>query len=361
MITKRALLFGILAFVMLGLLFIFLHKLVDPQLFTKPPTAISRQLNKNLAKLDDEVELAGQAVRRFKTIGSKVERAANQIRAIRIDSITREYISTLPEEPKALVEADDFERFIAGTTDKISASLDNLPAYRSRLRRSFLPGSVEEKEHEFKVKLAEVTEPVLENINALSSELLDSLTDDGDFITRRSLQSVEIRKHLAEYKPTEIQDQALLALDLFNDELKAAIDDGVKNETETAQFRTDLEKEVDGLSNQSNDRLVLTMVLPIFSIIVILLLAIPYLYRSGQGGETKDVFIEIFSRGLLLKIFTVFILTIAIMILGIGGQISGETLGTLLGAISAYVLQSSFSKEKDLNPTAETNAAETTN
>jgi len=41
---------------------------------------------------------------------------------------------------------------------------------------------------------------------------------------------------------------------------------------------------------------------------------------------------------LLIQIFTIFLLTSTILVLGFAGKISQDSLGTLLGGISGYVL-----------------------
>lgn len=84
----------------------------------------------------------------------------------------------------------------------------------------------------------------------------------------------------------------------------------------------------------TKDRLLMVVVLPVFAIIIILLFIIPYLY---QGNDT--IIKMFFEEKIILQVFTVFILVIAILLLGIGDKIKAETLGTLLGGISVYVLQ----------------------
>lgn len=99
------------------------------------------------------------------------------------------------------------------------------------------------------------------------------------------------------------------------------------------------------INSLSRDKVLLTKVLPVFTILILLLFAIPYIYRNvtvKDGTTESNVLIEIFSKGLLLKVFTVFLLTISIVLLAIGNKIQGETIGTLLGGISVYILQNSF-------------------
>lgn len=99
------------------------------------------------------------------------------------------------------------------------------------------------------------------------------------------------------------------------------------------------------INSLSRDKVLLGKILPVFTILILLLFAIPYIYRNvivKDGTKEVNVLTEIFSKGLLLKIFTVFLLTISIVLLAIGDKIKGETIGTLLGGISVYILQNSF-------------------
>jgi len=99
------------------------------------------------------------------------------------------------------------------------------------------------------------------------------------------------------------------------------------------------------INSLSRDKVLLAKVLPVFTILILLLFAIPYIYRNvtvKDGMGESNVLLEIFSKGLLLKVFTVFLLTISIVLLAIGNKIQGETIGTLLGGISVYILQNSF-------------------
>lgn len=91
------------------------------------------------------------------------------------------------------------------------------------------------------------------------------------------------------------------------------------------------------LNKSSKDRLLMVVVLPIFALIIILLFVIPYLYKDND-----NIIGKLFEEKVILQVFTVFILVITILLLGIGDKINGETLGTLLGGISVYVLQNAL-------------------
>ena len=79
------------------------------------------------------------------------------------------------------------------------------------------------------------------------------------------------------------------------------------------------------------DSLIVTFVLPGLALLLILLVLAPRIY---SGNEIP----KIFFNGLMLEILTVLLLTSTILILGIGGRIESNVLGTLLGGISGYVL-----------------------
>lgn len=107
-----------------------------------------------------------------------------------------------------------------------------------------------------------------------------------------------------------------------------------------------LNTEIKEMKQRHIDKMLITYALPIFGGIVILLLLIPAVYKMIKVGndtiETDSIVKLIFEKGVLLQMFTVFILTVTILILGIGQKISSEVMGTLLGGISVYVLQNSF-------------------
>jgi hypothetical protein len=72
--------------------------------------------------------------------------------------------------------------------------------------------------------------------------------------------------------------------------------------------------------------------LPALAVALVALLLVPLLYRN------IDLQRAIFSSGLMLELMTIFLLTGAIIILGLDGRIPPEVIGTLLGGISGYVL-----------------------
>jgi hypothetical protein len=129
--------------------------------------------------------------------------------------------------------------------------------------------------------------------------------------------------------------------------------DGVQKILATGKATIDgriaeLTKQIDELTRKSNDlterlaakqqgqvgidRLLVTVALPMFGILMLLMLVIPRLYGAA------DLQRSIITSGILLELITVFLLTSTILMLGIGGRIEPAVLGTLLGGISGYVL-----------------------
>lgn len=130
------------------------------------------------------------------------------------------------------------------------------------------------------------------------------------------------------------------------------INSGITNlNTKLKQDFSDIQKlkdELKAMNDLSRDKFIINIALPVFSFLIIILFTIPYIYRNttigGNSANPSTVMSEIFTKGLLLKIFTVFLLTIAIILLAMGDKLKGETIGTLLGGISVYILQNSFGK-----------------
>jgi hypothetical protein len=71
---------------------------------------------------------------------------------------------------------------------------------------------------------------------------------------------------------------------------------------------------------------------PALAAALIALLLVPRLYKSS------DLQRAIFSSGLMMELMTTFLLTGAIIILGLDGRIPAEVIGTVLGGLSGYVL-----------------------
>jgi hypothetical protein len=107
------------------------------------------------------------------------------------------------------------------------------------------------------------------------------------------------------------------------------------------KYLAELQEGLRSIERQRIDKILLIYVLPGFGIILLLMIYLPKFYTEL---EIKKI---IFEKGLLLQLITVFLLTISILILGIGDKINSEVLGTLLGGISVYVLQTARNLSRD--------------
>jgi hypothetical protein len=94
---------------------------------------------------------------------------------------------------------------------------------------------------------------------------------------------------------------------------------------------------MEDIEKSSKDRMLMYVVIPLFGLIVVLLMVLPYIYR-----DNSVILERLFEQKVILQIFTVFILVMTILLLGIGNKINAETLGTLLGGVSVYILQKSM-------------------
>ena len=74
--------------------------------------------------------------------------------------------------------------------------------------------------------------------------------------------------------------------------------------------------------------------LPIFAAVILVLIIASRLY----GLELQK---EFFGSPFVLNLFTVFILSVAIIILAVSRSLDPQSVGTLLGRIAGYVLGSS--------------------
>jgi len=105
-------------------------------------------------------------------------------------------------------------------------------------------------------------------------------------------------------------------------------------EQSLAGVRTELRKREK--AKVSIDKMVI-YILPFLGLTVILVLLVPWFYKE-EGLQR-----QIFSSGLVLELLTVYLLTSAILILGISTKLDSQVLGTLLGGIAGYVLGRSTS------------------
>lgn len=105
-----------------------------------------------------------------------------------------------------------------------------------------------------------------------------------------------------------------------------------------------IEEELEDENNNIN-RLAIQYGLPLFCGTIIILFLGPFIIRAFSTKSDLDSY----SPSVLLELITVLLLTMSILILGLGKQIEGEVLGTLLGGISGYVLNRIRSKHDTVN------------
>jgi hypothetical protein len=80
------------------------------------------------------------------------------------------------------------------------------------------------------------------------------------------------------------------------------------------------------------DARIVTIGIPVVGAALIILFLAPLFYRSEELRRS------IITSGVLVELMTVFLLTAAVIILGVDGRIPAEVIGTLLGGVSGYVL-----------------------
>jgi hypothetical protein len=155
-----------------------------------------------------------------------------------------------------------------------------------------------------------------------------------------SITKEELDLFIASVQPVEFEKHKKLFLETFDAEFNRIQE---KNK-ELAGVVENRRKQIINLqesiaAGQSQlDRTLLTYGLPAFGLMMLLILTVPRLYKDESLQHV------IFSSGLILELFTVFLLTITILFLGLANKITGEILGTLLGGISGFVLGRTFGK-----------------
>lgn len=107
----------------------------------------------------------------------------------------------------------------------------------------------------------------------------------------------------------------------------------------------EIDGKLSGLYNhksQSTDlhRISIIIGLPAFCVTILLLFLIPYYLERKSTTDNPAAN----NKQYLLDIATVLLLTLTILILGLAKMITSEVLGTLLGGISAYVLNRTTSR-----------------
>ena len=79
------------------------------------------------------------------------------------------------------------------------------------------------------------------------------------------------------------------------------------------------------------DTRLITIALPLFVVVLVIVLFAPRVYRSPELQA------YIFTSGLLLEIATLVLVTGTVLALGLGGRIHAEVIGTLLGALTGFL------------------------
>lgn len=181
---------------------------------------------------------------------------------------------------------------------------------------------------------------------AFQLSTLSSLSFTEGMITEKQVKD-EIKSFDQEYFARAITNW-LRAIKKVQGEAKNEKENLITEQSETQSTIERMQVELGQINSLGRDKVLMTVAVPLFSVLIILLFAIPYLYSNvtvtDANNNSTSILVEIFSKGLLLKIFTVFLLTISIVLLATGDKIKGETIGTLLGGISVYILQNSFGK-----------------
>ncbi len=182
------------------------------------------------------------------------------------------------------------------------------------------------------------------------NEVYDLRYNRNENYASDSLQYLKlIQNYVEEESYRGYNGRIAMQLKIRSNELKNRLSNANGIIKQNEEYRESLNEEIKKMKQRYIDKMLITYALPIFGVIVIFLMLIPAVYKlikidtgTGDDAHTNNLMSMIFEKGILLQIFTVFILTVSILILGIGGKISSEVLGTLLGGISVYVLQNTF-------------------
>lgn len=162
---------------------------------------------------------------------------------------------------------------------------------------------------------------------------------DNGLVTNEDLEELKKRYNESEFTSKKEKLAGFVKITTKRLESQNIIDEAYAKEK--IAYKTLLMEEFATLKKQSIDRMLIVIALPTFGIIILLLMCVPRLYNQQEHALKA-----IFEKGLLIQLITVFLLTVTILILGIGGKLSPEVLGTLLGGISVYVLQKTINGDK---------------
>jgi len=145
---------------------------------------------------------------------------------------------------------------------------------------------------------------------------------------------------------TEVE--SIIQKSALPEERRKAVEDATKSLTElkntlTTQFKTvnDQFQRAQEKEQKKFDisQTAVTYIVPIVGFFLVIILIVPRWYPA----ETQK---SIFQNALLLELLSVYLLISTILLLGLSGRIEGNTLGTLLGGISGYVLGKTMQSAK---------------
>ena len=123
-------------------------------------------------------------------------------------------------------------------------------------------------------------------------------------------------------------------VEALSKELETVDQDLQENARDLERLQTELFQRDAGLTiSDSADRVIRYTLLAWVVVAVIITVSIANPFVKVRDRDTSNG-----NRRLLLEVMTVFILTAAILVLGIAGKLHSEVLGTLIGGISGYVL-----------------------
>jgi cell division protein FtsB len=270
------------------------------------------------------------------TIKSRVDDWLSLVKRIRAVAPTNLEYEQLPEQKKKEIEPllrqrdEDLDRLLNNADE-----IDHLAQVEFRKARFLL------------------VPPTSRNISELIQNMIDRNTVEN---IREQVSSVErityrVRDSLERGNTRDISDLSSKVVPNLIKKIKdvkpkilaaaQAFRQKVENKRDEIEVQlADLHKRQDVLEKQIGKRLegqvriderLITYALPAFGIVLILLIALPALYKKEAQGL-------ILGSGLVLEMTTVFLLTVTILLLGIGGKLKPEVLGTLIGGISGYVL-----------------------
>jgi hypothetical protein len=149
------------------------------------------------------------------------------------------------------------------------------------------------------------------------------------------------RSYLTEFE-TALSDSAFQSYrsDLLSAFSARATDIGIltkADRAEMARIQEDAAEITRAIGQREDDQArldsrIVTIAIPVVVLALIGIFLAPLLYKS------EDMRSSIITSGMLVELMTVFLLTTAVIILGVAGRIQAELIGTLLGGVSGYVL-----------------------